>query len=172
MDEAVDHPLLRAMVAGGIGAVVPHRGRMLLVDRLLAHDEDAVVVEAVVDLGNPFADAQGVPPWIGIEYMAQAISAWAGCRALLRGEPVRIGFLLGTRRYHGDARPFAIGARLRIEARREIFGDNGMGLFSCRILEQGVERARAQVSVFEPPGVETAAAGLSDPAAFLQGEKP
>jgi predicted hotdog family 3-hydroxylacyl-ACP dehydratase len=140
-----------------IEAVVPHRGRMLLLDRLLARDEDSVLVGAVVAADNLFADNQGVPAWVGIEYMAQAISAWAGCRGLARGEPARIGFLLGTRRYECRGRPFAIGALLRIEARRELFGDNGMGVFSCRILEGETELARAQVSVFEPP----------DPTAFL-----
>jgi predicted hotdog family 3-hydroxylacyl-ACP dehydratase len=140
--------------------IVPHRGRMLLLDRLLARDEDSVAVGAVVAADNVFADHQGVPAWVGIEYMAQAISAWAGCRGLARGEPARIGFLLGTRRYHGRSGHFAIGAQLRIEAHREIFGDNGMGMFSCRILEGGTEIARAQVSVFEPP----------DPTAFLEGK--
>jgi predicted hotdog family 3-hydroxylacyl-ACP dehydratase len=141
-----------------IEAVVPHRGRMLLVNRLLAHDEDSVVVGAVVAADNVFAEDRGVPAWVGIEYMAQAISAWAGCRGLARGEPARIGFLLGTRRYACSASHFAIGAQLRIEARRELFGDNGMGMFSCRILESDKELARAQVSVFEPP----------DPTAFLE----
>ena len=145
--------------AVGIETVVPHRGRMLLVDRLLARDEDSVVVGALVAADNLFAEDRGVPAWVGIEYMAQAISAWAGCRGLARGEPPAIGFLLGTRRYECSACHFAIGAQLRIEARRELFGDNGMGLFSCRILEGEVELARAQVSVFEPP----------DPTAFLEG---
>ncbi|MEO7478332.1 MAG: hypothetical protein ABIT64_03760 [Lysobacteraceae bacterium] len=142
-----------------IATVVPHRGRMLLLDRLLASDADAVVVSAIVAADNLFADDHGVPAWIGIEYMAQAIAAWAGCRALERNEPIRIGFLLGTRRYHCEPQHFAIGARLRIEARRELFGDNGMGMFSCRILEGETELARAQVAVFEPP----------DPTAFLEG---
>lgn len=130
---------------------------MLLVNRLLARDEDSVVVGAVVAADNLFADQEGVPAWIGIEYMAQAISAWAGCRGLARGEPARIGFLLGTRRYACGVRHFAISAQLRIEARRVLFGDNGMGMFSCRILEGESELARAQVAVFEPP----------DPTAFL-----
>jgi len=141
-----------------IEAVVPHRGRMLLVNRLLARDEGSVVVGAVINADNLFVEDRGVPAWVGIEYMAQAISAWAGCRGLARGEPARIGFLVGTRRYACRVRHFAIGARLRIEARRELFGDNGMGMFSCRILEGDSELALAQVSVFEPP----------DPTAFLE----
>ena len=145
-----------------IESVVPHRGRMLLVDRLLAHDDDSVAVGASIGSGHLFAGPLGVPPWVGIEYMAQAIAAWAGCRALARGEPIRPGFLLGTRRYEGHGLHFVPGMRLRIEAHRELFGDNGMGLFSCRIVEGERELARAQVSVFEPP----------DPAAFLQETNP
>jgi hypothetical protein len=49
---------------------------------------------------------------------------------------------------------------LRIEARRELFGENGLGMFSCRILEGERELARANLSVFEPP----------DPAAFLESQ--
>ncbi len=143
----------------GIEAVVPHRGRMLLLDRLFAGDGDGVIVGAVVAADNLFADDDGVPAWVGIEYMAQAISAWAGCRALARGEPIRIGFLLGTRRYECSAAHFAFGTSLRIEVRRELFGDNGMGMFSCRIVAGEAELARAQVAVFEPP----------DPTAFLEG---
>lgn len=141
-----------------IGSVVPHSGRMLMVDRLLASDEDSVTVSAQVRSDNLFADETGVPAWVGIEYMAQAIAAWAGCRALARGEPVRIGFLLGTRRYVSARAHFAFGAQLRIEATRELFGDNGLGMFTCRIFEGGLELAHAQVSVFEPP----------DPTAFLE----
>jgi predicted hotdog family 3-hydroxylacyl-ACP dehydratase len=150
------------MDAGAIDilSVVPHSGRMLLVDALLESDADAVMVSALVRPDNPFADAEGVPAWVGIEYMAQAVAAWAGCRALERGERARIGFLLGTRRYECDGAHFRFGAQLRVEARRELFGENGLGMFACRILEDGRELARANLSVFEPP----------DPAAFLESQ--
>ena len=134
-----------------IETIVPHSGRMLMVDRLLSRDDDCVVLGAMVRPENIFADAHGVPAWIGIEYMAQAVAAWAGCRALARNEPVKIGFLLGTRRYHNHCQYFGFGTQLRIEARREIFGDNGLGMFSCRILDGELELASAQISVFEPP---------------------
>lgn len=132
---------------------------MLLIDRLLARDEDSVTVEAVIRADNQFGTAEGVPVWIGIEYMAQAIAAWAGCRALARNETVRLGFLLGTRRYECSRQHFAFGQRLRIEARRELFGDNGLGMFACRILDGETEIAKANVSVFEP----------QNPQAFLEG---
>ena len=147
-------------VGTDIEAMVPHRGRMLMVDELLANDADSVTVSAQIRADNLFADEHGVPAWVGIEYMAQAIAAWAGCRALARNEPAKIGFLLGTRRYDCHCQHFAFGARLRIEARRELFGDNGLGMFVCRILEGETELARANVSVFEPP----------DSTAFLEGQ--
>ena len=142
-----------------IEAMVPHRGRMRMIDRLLARDDDAVVVAADITTANLFADPQGLPSWVGIELMAQAISAWAGCRSIERGEPVRIGFLLGTRRYECVVPQFALGTSLRVEARRELFGDNGMGMFACRILDGERELARAQVAVFEPPDTSALAGG-------------
>jgi predicted hotdog family 3-hydroxylacyl-ACP dehydratase len=138
--------------------VVPHRGRMLMVDKLLSSNPDSVIVSAEIRGDNLFADQHGVPTWVGIEYMAQAIAAWAGCRALARNEPAKIGFLLGTRRYNTTCQHFTVGMQLRIEATRELFGDNGLGMFSCRILDGDIELANAHVSVFEPP----------DPVAFME----
>lgn len=130
--------------------VVPHRGAMLFVHRLCYSDEERVVVEADIRADHVFAGDTGVPSWIGIEYMAQAIAAWAGCRALREGEPIRLGFLLGTRRYRCAHSQFAFGSLLRIEARRELAGHNGLGMFDCAIFAGDEEIARANVSVFEP----------------------
>ena len=139
--------------------LVPHRGGMLWLERVLHCDEDGVIAEAIVDADHLLAedDAEGLPAWVGIEYMAQAIAAWAGGRALARGEAVKPGFLLGSRRYECRRPLLAFGLRLRIEARRELFGDNGLGMFACRLLDGDEEIASANVSVFEPP----------DPAAYL-----
>ena len=46
---------------------------------------------------------------------------------------------------------FASGSLLRVEARRELLGENGLGVFACRILAGDEEIATANVSVFEPP---------------------
>ncbi|GAB2497023.1 hotdog family protein [Pseudoxanthomonas sangjuensis] len=133
-----------------IEQVVPHRGAMRLVDRLLDWDEDRAVVGLTVPVDGPFHEAGGVPAWVGIEYMAQAIAAWAGCQARARGEAPKIGFLLGSRRYVTDIGHFAAGSVLRVEAERELFGDNGLGMFACRILDGERVLASANVSVFQP----------------------
>ena len=44
-----------------IERVVPHRGTLRLVDRLVAWDEDSVAVELRVPHEGPFSHADGVP---------------------------------------------------------------------------------------------------------------
>lgn len=134
-----------------IDSVVPHRGTMRLVDRVLAWDDESVAVEVTVPGDGLFAGEAGTPAWVGVEYMAQTIAAWAGCRARRAGREPSIGFLLGTRRYVAEQPHFRTGARLRVEARCELLGENGLGMFACRILEGENVLAVANVSVFEPP---------------------
>jgi len=45
---------------------------------------------------------------------------------------------------------FAAGSVLRIEVQQEFVGDNGLGMFACRILQQGDEVATARLSIYEP----------------------
>jgi len=142
--------------------VVPHRGGRFSADHRGGAAADGAPVTGTVRLGQLFTDDQGLPAWVGVEWMAQAIAAWAGCRARRRGEPVKLGFLLGTRRYQAQCSHFRIGARLRVEAHCELFGDNGLGMFACRILDDGVVLASANLSVFEP----------DDSAAYLEGHAP
>jgi len=138
------------MLPDSIEQVIPHRGAMRLVDKVLDWNEQRVVVELTVPWDGPFHEARGVPAWIGLEYMAQAIGAWSGCRGRNRGELPRIGFLLGTRRYNAETGHFAPGAVLRVEARCELVDDNGLGMFACRIMEGEQVLASANVSVYQP----------------------
>ncbi len=70
------------------------------------------------------------------------------------GEAVRLGFLLGSRRYKASRAWFRFGERLEITA-RVVFRDQGMGVFDCRIIGEGGELvAEAQLSVYQPGGDE------------------
>ncbi|MBN5049311.1 hotdog family protein [Stenotrophomonas maltophilia] len=133
-----------------IEEVVPHRQDMCLLDRILRWDQDSIEVELVVPEAGLFIEDGAVPAWVGIEYMAQAIAAWAGCRARTAGNPPQLGFLLGSRRYASTRSSFPSGTRLQVQARCELLGDNGLGMFACRILAGEEEWAVANVSVFEP----------------------
>ena len=83
--------------------------------------------------------------------MAQSIAAWAGNRARLKGQAVKVGLLLGTRRYAVHRQAFVVGDCLRIEARCELMGDNGLGMFASQIFVDDALAAEANLSVFEPP---------------------
>lgn len=133
-----------------IEEVVPHRQDMCLLQRILRWDQDSIEAELVVPGTGLFIENGEMPAWIGIEYMAQAIAAWSGCRARAAGAAPQLGFLLGSRRYSSLRSGFPSGTRLRVQARRELLGDNGLGLFACRILAGEEEWAVANVSVYEP----------------------
>ena len=130
---------------------VPHRGAMLLLDRLVAAGVDRAVAEVRVPRGGLFLHDPGMPSWVGMEYMAQTVAAWAGWNALRKGETVKIGFLLGSRKYEAAQAFFAPGSRLTVRVRCELLGGNGLGMFDCRIKGEGEgELASARISVFEP----------------------
>lgn len=135
----------------GVDDWIPHRGGMQLLDRILEADDDQAVAEVNIQAQGLFVRDGRVPPWVGIEYMAQTISAWAGGRGQRAGNAgPKVGLLLGSRRYDAHCDGFAIGSTLRVEARCQMYGDNGLGLFDCRILDGGRELATATISVFEP----------------------
>lgn len=134
-----------------VADLVPHRGTMSWLDRVVSVDAERVVAEADVAEDSLFLRDGQLAAWIGIEYMAQAIAAWAGHRARREGRRVTLGFLVGTRRYDVHRQSFKAGERLRIEAGCELMADNGLGMFACRILVGGELAASANLSVFEPP---------------------
>jgi predicted hotdog family 3-hydroxylacyl-ACP dehydratase len=140
--------------------LVPHSGPMSLLDRVIAVEGEKLSAEVVVPADGLFSHDGGVGAWVGIEYMAQAIAAWAGWQSRQLGEPPRIGLLLGTRRYRCSVARFAAGQRLQVDIERGYQADNGLGQFECRIHADGVELASATLTVFGP----------EDPSAFLNGE--
>jgi predicted hotdog family 3-hydroxylacyl-ACP dehydratase len=75
-------------------------------------------------------------------------------------KPVKIGLLVGTRRYESRWSLFAVGSRLRVRVTHDYNAGNGLSVFDCRIICDGVEVATAAVSVFQPANLE----------AFLRGE--
>ena len=137
-----------------IRSLVPHSGSMVLLDRVISVDEDSLCAEVTIRPDSPFSGPDGVGAWVGIEYMAQAIAAHAGHAARLRGEPVRIGFLLGARRYECVRPSFAAGSTLRVGVKCLLLAENGLGSFECRIDDVDGVAATATVSVFSPSDVD------------------
>jgi predicted hotdog family 3-hydroxylacyl-ACP dehydratase len=131
-------------------AWVPHRGPLSLLDTVAHCDELGIEAVVRVPADGLFNGDDGVPAWVGIEYMAQAVAAWSGARARAAGGSPKIGYLLGTRRYEAAVPAFAAGAELRVLAQCELMGGNGLGMFDCRIEQDGRVLASGRLSVFEP----------------------
>ncbi len=148
----------RQAIAHAMADIVPHAGAMILLDRPLDGDADNLACEVTIPPSGLFCRDGGVGNWVGLEYMAQAVAAWAGWQARLRGESPKIGFLLGSRRYECARPQFKTGEVLRVDVHRVYQADNGLSQFDCRIQIAGDTVASATLTVFEP----------KDAAAFLQ----
>ncbi|HUA79360.1 MAG TPA: hotdog family protein [Dyella sp.] len=138
-----------------IADVVPHAGEMVLLDRINEVEGERIVCARTVRADDLFVDADGsLPAWVGVELMAQAIAAWAGCCARAERRPVQLGFLLGTRHYVCNVDAFAEGTLLRIEAERSFHDEQGMAVFNCRIDAPGIH-AQARLNVYSPSDADT-----------------
>ncbi len=133
-----------------VSELVPHAGAMSLLDRVLMVDDEHLQAEVCIRSNGLFADETGVGAWVGVEFMAQAIAAWAGWQARQHDRAPRIGFLLGTRRYDCERSRFLPGEILRIQVQKQFQADNGLGQFACQIVIDGVTVASAALTVFEP----------------------
>jgi predicted hotdog family 3-hydroxylacyl-ACP dehydratase len=137
-----------------IGELLPHGPEMTLVHRFVSYDASRSVVAADIDERCVFFEGNGVPAWVGIEYMAQAIAAHAGFEARSRGEPAAVGFVLGTRAYESLVDAFPAGCTLTISVEPQV-SDGGFGSFGCTIETDRVV-ARAVINVYRPSAAELA----------------
>ncbi|MDD1625400.1 MAG: hotdog family protein [Methylococcaceae bacterium] len=128
--------------------LVPHSGRMVLLNRVIEFDEENMVAEVIVRDDGLFGDGSTVPAWLGIEYMAQTIAALGGMKRRLAGKPLNLGFLLGTRRYDCNLDIFPVGSVLTVSV-KQLVEDQGLGVFDCRITAEGIS-ASAKLNVYQP----------------------
>jgi predicted hotdog family 3-hydroxylacyl-ACP dehydratase len=150
------------MVMPDIRSLVPHAGSMVLLDRVISVEEDSLCAEVGIRSDSLFCDTDGVGAWVGIEYMAQAIASWVGYTAQSQGEPVKIGFLLGARRYECSRPIFVLGSVLRVHVQCVFKDENGLGSFDCYIDNEEGRVATATVTVFQPPNVNDFLQGSSE----------
>jgi predicted hotdog family 3-hydroxylacyl-ACP dehydratase len=131
-----------------------HAGDMRLIDEVVGYEAEAVHCRVRVRRDSPFCEADGVPAWVGVEYMAQAMGVYSGIELLQRGEPLRIGFLIGTRRYEAVVPVFAIGMDLEISARVVLWEKDNLFAFDCAIHESGRKLAWGEIKAFRPEDVQ------------------
>jgi predicted hotdog family 3-hydroxylacyl-ACP dehydratase len=140
--------------------LLPHAAPMILLDRVLGYDTSRLIAEVVTTPNFPFVTERGLPIHVGIELMAQACGAFAGCLAVQEGAPAKIGLLLGTRRFVGHRAYLPIGARIEVRVDL-VVRDADMAVFGCSLHLAEALAAEAQLSVYQPQSDEALVALLS-----------
>jgi predicted hotdog family 3-hydroxylacyl-ACP dehydratase len=138
---------------------------MLLLDRLIAWDDEKVLCEVRIVPTSPFLErAQGpavassseegsderVPAVVGIEYMAQTVAVFAGLRARASGAEPRIGFLIGCRELLLSDEGFQVGDVLVVEA-RHVWGETEVGSFACKVSRHDEVLVSGTLTVYQGP---------------------
>ncbi|MBU0664434.1 MAG: hypothetical protein KJ990_07825 [Proteobacteria bacterium] len=80
--------------------LIPHRGRMVLIDDILEVDSSHALTASVMSASYPLADANGVHPLIMVELAAQTAGVCNGLdRIKTKGiDSLKMGWLVGVKR--------------------------------------------------------------------------
>ena len=145
-----------------IESLLPHRGTMLLLDRIIRFDGDCLLAEYSPRPHAWYADPAGnMPGWVGIELMAQTVAAYVAMKKRLAGLPPKMGAMRGTRCYQSqrvsvaESGCFAAGRVLQIQAHEDYVDDSGLAAYDCAIGRDGEVLATATLKVYEPADFET-----------------
>jgi predicted hotdog family 3-hydroxylacyl-ACP dehydratase len=126
---------------------------MVLVDRLIEATDDSVVCEVSISPDSAYATANSVPNIVVLECMAQAVSVFVGLSNRREGKPIRDGYLVGINNAQFDVDGFAIGAKLRVSAKRT-WGSAHFASFECKTTVDDTEAASATLNVYQVRQVE------------------
>jgi predicted hotdog family 3-hydroxylacyl-ACP dehydratase len=143
---------LATLASQNVELFIPHRQPMVLISNLLEFEADNLLTQTQVSATSPYFDdsLQGVPNYVGIEYMAQSIAALAGVEALLKQDIIRVGFLLGTRKLKMHISHFKAGETYQTQVTRLYQEESGLAVFDCKIMHNKQIVAEANVNVFQP----------------------
>ncbi|OUR80063.1 hypothetical protein A9Q83_02195 [Alphaproteobacteria bacterium 46_93_T64] len=133
-----------------IADIVPHDPPMVLLDRLVSSNETSLVAEVNITGTTPFFEPNyGVPAYVGVEYIAQAISAHNGLKDTQKGQEVKPGFLLGSRKIELNCPYFKEGQTLIVSVKVS-FNDGEMAVFDGEILLEKEVIVSARINAFQP----------------------
>jgi len=132
-----------------ISQVVPHSGKMLLIDKVIDYEDDWLISQVTIKEDSMFCHNGSVPALVGIEYMAQSVAAFAGKNDKINNKEVSIGLLLGTRKYVSSVSEFPVGSILKIHVQQIYFENLGLGVFKCKIEGKNIF-VEANINVYHP----------------------
>ncbi len=136
--------------------LLPHDAPMILIDDALDASDNHLTAQVTICADSLFYNEQqqAIPSWVGMEMMAQTIAAYAGFQALQKNETVKVGFLLGTRKYQCSQPCFAKGESYQVRVEKLYQEDNGLGSFKCTMHHNAELVASSNINVFSPPNID------------------
>ncbi len=156
------------MTQYSIESVLPHAHPMILIDQLETYDEMSATCSLTITAESNFYNVttQAVPSYVGIEYMAQSIAAYANANEKDQGREVSIGFLVSSRKFRVYTPSYTLGSQLVVNVEQLYKEDSGLCAFDCKINlikeeQQNILLAEAKINIFQP----------NDPEAFLAEQK-
>jgi predicted hotdog family 3-hydroxylacyl-ACP dehydratase len=113
-----------------VSELVPHKGKMLLLDRVRDYDlkENSITTEIDICCNNLFYEEElgGVPVWVAFEYMAQSVSALSGICGRAKGEKPKTGFIMSVSGFKADVPVFKEGETVVVNVLENIRMDNAV----------------------------------------------
>jgi predicted hotdog family 3-hydroxylacyl-ACP dehydratase len=132
--------------------LLPHQGKMFLLSRLRNYDLDKRVLIGEYDITGDclFYDTvlEGIPSWVGIELIAQSISALSGLKGRRKGEKPRPGFILSVSDMRMDI-PVLRAGTTAVIAIREDFKMDAVYTFHGTVSSEGKKAVEAKLTVME-----------------------
>ncbi|WP_340679977.1 3-hydroxylacyl-ACP dehydratase [Paraglaciecola sp.] len=135
-----------------IESVLPHAHPMILVDKLVAYSPLSAQCSVQIGTHSNFYNTErnSVPSYVGIEYMAQTIAAYANVLKLDEGGKVSLGFLVSARNYTTEVSEFLLGTELIVNVELILKEANGLSVFDCIIKHADDIVVAAKINVYEP----------------------
>lgn len=138
--------------------LIPHREPMLLINKIVDLSATRSETLVLIDQHTPFIGENGVPAWIGLEYMGQTSALIAGYQERAGLCEPHLGFLMGSRKYSSHVDYFAPPKTLRVVCQEGVLVGTSLANFNCTISEAESDTilAEASLSVFRRPLNESA----------------
>jgi len=134
--------------------LLPHAPPMILIDSVTAYTPTSISCAlCTTSTMLPKTPEGNISLAVGYEWMAQSIGAYAGFTARKAGRPVKIGFLLGTRKTEFFTKYFSHSQSLH--CRVNLIGHfDQLAVFDCAAFENETVLMRGQIKVYQPEDVE------------------
>ncbi|VAW89707.1 hypothetical protein MNBD_GAMMA17-875, partial [hydrothermal vent metagenome] len=131
---STDETVVKKIMFDDVSSLLAHEGSAILIDRVISCGASDLVALVEHKKKSLYSDAQGnVPIWVGLEYMAQTICAFAGVVSLQSNKPIRIGLLLGARKYSVFAPQFTKNSPVEIKVEEVFRDETNLAMFGCEI---------------------------------------